>query len=112
MRHFQGRAVATEFSKGVVADSDKIVISTIQRLWCKLSGIPVPAKGDEGFETERADRLAGSVASVSYCPDLPPDFRQGQRWSGTWLGDPAVVLVLDETAFLKKGYKSVGVAAQ
>lgn len=28
------------------------------------------------------------------------------------LGDPAAVLVLDETAFLKKGDKSVGVAAQ
>ncbi|MEU2857556.1 DEAD/DEAH box helicase family protein [Streptomyces mirabilis] len=62
------------FSKGVVADSDKIVISTIQRLWCKLSGIPVPAEDDDGFETEWADRLAGSVASVGYCPDLPPDF--------------------------------------
>ncbi|QHC31173.1 DEAD/DEAH box helicase family protein [Streptomyces sp. HF10] len=62
------------FSKGAVADSDKIVISTIQRLWCKLSGIPVPADDDESFETERADRLAGSVASVGYCPDLPPDF--------------------------------------
>ncbi|MEU2869305.1 DEAD/DEAH box helicase family protein [Streptomyces olivoreticuli] len=62
------------FSKGAVADSDKIVISTIQRLWCKLAGIPVPAEDDESFETERADRLAGSVASVGYCPDLPPDF--------------------------------------
>ncbi|MFK0148812.1 DEAD/DEAH box helicase family protein [Streptomyces griseus] len=62
------------FSKGAVADSDKIVISTIQRLWCKLSGIPVPADDDDSFETERADRLAGSVASVGYCPDLPPDF--------------------------------------
>ncbi|MGW0979583.1 DEAD/DEAH box helicase family protein [Streptomyces xiamenensis] len=62
------------FSKGAVADSDKIVISTIQRLWCKLSGIPVPADDDESFETERADRLAGSAASVGYCPDLPPDF--------------------------------------
>ncbi|MEU5953606.1 DEAD/DEAH box helicase family protein [Streptomyces sp. NPDC047525] len=62
------------FSKGAVADSDKIVISTIQRLWCKLSGIPVPAEDDESFESERADRLAGSVASVGYCPDLPPDF--------------------------------------
>lgn len=61
------------FSKGAVADSDKIVISTIQRLWCKLSGIPVPAEDDESFESERADRLAGRVASVSYCPDLPPD---------------------------------------
>ncbi|PWK67844.1 type I restriction enzyme R subunit [Streptomyces sp. CG 926] len=62
------------FSKGAIADSDKIVISTIQRLWCKLSGIPVPADDDDSFETERADRLAGSVASVGYCPDLPPDF--------------------------------------
>ncbi|MGG7571675.1 DEAD/DEAH box helicase family protein [Streptomyces sirii] len=62
------------FSKGAVADSDKIVISTIQRLWCKLAGIPVPAETDESFETERADRLAGSVASVGYCPDLAPDF--------------------------------------
>lgn len=62
------------FSKGAVADSDKIVISTIQRLWCKISGIPVPAEDDESFESERADRLAGSVASVGYCPDLPPDF--------------------------------------
>ncbi|MEV5199678.1 DEAD/DEAH box helicase family protein [Streptomyces sp. NPDC053720] len=62
------------FSKGAVAESDKIVISTIQRLWCKLTGIPVPAEDDENFETERADRLAGSVASVGYCPELPPDF--------------------------------------
>ncbi|MFE0134979.1 DEAD/DEAH box helicase family protein [Streptomyces sp. NPDC059037] len=62
------------FSRGAVADSDKIVISTIQRLWCKLTGIPVPAEDDENFERERADRLAGPVASVGYCRDLPPDF--------------------------------------
>ena len=62
------------FSKGAVAGSDKIVISTIQRLWCKLKGIPLPAEDDERFEKERADRLAGSVASVGYCLDLPPDF--------------------------------------
>ncbi|WP_415954336.1 DEAD/DEAH box helicase family protein [Streptomyces sp. KLOTTS4A1] len=62
------------FSRGAVADSDKIVISTIQRLWCKLSGIPVPPDSDESFEAERADRLAGPVASVGYCPELPPDF--------------------------------------
>jgi type I restriction enzyme R subunit len=77
------------FNKGEVAQSDKIVISTIQRLWCKLAGIRTPKPDDAefrddedfkkdldgfgDFETKAVDRLAGDVARVSYCPELPPD---------------------------------------
>ncbi|WNM29209.1 DEAD/DEAH box helicase family protein [Streptomyces sp. Li-HN-5-11] len=77
------------FNKGEVAESDKIVISTIQRLWCKLAGIRTPKPDDAefrddedfkkdldgfgDFETKAVDRLAGDVARVSYCPELPPD---------------------------------------
>ncbi|MFB8205531.1 DEAD/DEAH box helicase family protein [Kitasatospora purpeofusca] len=62
------------FTKGAVAESDKIVISTIQRMWCRISGIEMPEPDDEDFETERADKLAGDVATVRYNPELPPDF--------------------------------------
>ncbi|MFD9371373.1 DEAD/DEAH box helicase family protein [Streptomyces sp. NPDC060020] len=62
------------FTKGAVAESDKIVISTIQRMWCRISGIEMPAPEDEDFEAERADKLAGDVATVRYNPELPPDF--------------------------------------
>ncbi|MCE4948749.1 DEAD/DEAH box helicase family protein [Streptomyces albulus] len=62
------------FTKGTVAESDKIVISTIQRMWCRISGVEMPAPDDEDFETERADKLAGKKASVRYNPELPPDF--------------------------------------
>lgn len=59
---------------GSLADSDKIVISTIQRLWCKLSGLPVPGPDNEDFEDREADRLAGRTATVRYTPELPPDY--------------------------------------
>jgi SRSO17 transposase len=35
-----------------------------------------------------------------------------QQYILTYLADPEAVLVVDETGFLKKGKKSVGVAAQ
>ncbi|MCW7986896.1 type III restriction enzyme [Streptomyces platensis subsp. clarensis] len=59
---------------GALADSDKIVISTIQRLWCKLAGLPVPGPDNEDFEEKEADRLAGKTATVQYTPELPPDY--------------------------------------
>ncbi|MGW3013794.1 DEAD/DEAH box helicase family protein [Streptomyces sp. NPDC001219] len=62
------------FTQGDVAESDRIVISTIQRLWCKLSGIPMPDPEDEEFETQRAAKLAGKFAQVGYREELPPDF--------------------------------------
>ncbi len=62
------------FTKGTVAESDKIVISTIQRMWCRISGTEMPPPDDENFETERADKLAGDIATVRYNPELPPDF--------------------------------------
>jgi SRSO17 transposase len=57
-------------------------------------------------------------------PDKVKDLLRKTRWSWSdlqgrvrafvveYLGDPDAVLVLDETAFLKKGSKSVGVAPQ
>ncbi|MYT31710.1 MULTISPECIES: DEAD/DEAH box helicase family protein [unclassified Streptomyces] len=62
------------FTKGDVAESDRIVISTIQRLWCKISGVTMPDPEDEEFETRRAAKLAGELARVGYREELPPDF--------------------------------------
>ncbi|XUL90384.1 DEAD/DEAH box helicase family protein [Streptomyces galilaeus] len=61
-------------SGGGIADSDKIVITTIQRLWCMLSGLPVPDLDDEEFERKRADSLIGPRTTIQYSRELPPDF--------------------------------------
>ncbi|WP_329456677.1 DEAD/DEAH box helicase family protein [Streptomyces sp. NBC_01497] len=63
--------------KSGLADSDKIVITTIQRLWCKLSGQPLPEPGSEGEEGFEADGTAGLTAGrpeVLYSAELPPDY--------------------------------------
>ncbi|MCP9207147.1 DEAD/DEAH box helicase family protein [Streptomyces sp. NEAU-Y11] len=63
--------------KSGLADSDKIVITTIQRLWCKLSGQPLPEPGSEGEEGFEAGGTAGLTAGhpeVLYSADLPPDY--------------------------------------
>ena len=50
------------------------------------------------------------VASASWDADQVRD--DLRRYVSEYLGDPAAVLVLDETGFLKKGTKSAGVARQ
>ncbi|MEU4950678.1 DEAD/DEAH box helicase family protein [Streptomyces lavendulae] len=60
-----------------LADSDKIVITTIQRLWCRLSGGTPPEPGSEDEETFEAGGTAGlgtALPKVRYSPDLPPDY--------------------------------------
>ncbi|MER5349039.1 DEAD/DEAH box helicase family protein [Kitasatospora sp. NPDC002551] len=60
-----------------LADSDKIVITTIQRLWCKLSGGTAPEPGgkdEEKFEAGGTAGLEAAVPKVRYSADLPPDY--------------------------------------
>ncbi|MFI9836365.1 DEAD/DEAH box helicase family protein [Nonomuraea sp. NPDC051941] len=65
-------------SQAGLADSDKIVISTIQRLWCKLSGQPLPDSDDdpeaERFEAGGIGGLTTPVPEIRYSPELPPDY--------------------------------------
>lgn len=63
--------------KSGLADSDKIVITTIQRLWCKLSGQPLPESGsedEEGFEAGGTAGLTAGRPEVLYSAELPPDY--------------------------------------
>ncbi|MDU0254835.1 DEAD/DEAH box helicase family protein [Streptomyces sp. PU10] len=63
--------------KSGLADSDKIVITTIQRLWCKLSGQPLPELGsedEEGFEAHGTAGLTAERPEVLYSAELPPDY--------------------------------------
>ncbi|MGW7477077.1 DEAD/DEAH box helicase family protein [Nonomuraea muscovyensis] len=62
-------------SRGL-ADSDKIVVTTIQRLWCKLSGKPLPDNGPEAEQFEAAGRggLATQIPEIRYSSELPPDY--------------------------------------
>ncbi|WP_406478356.1 DEAD/DEAH box helicase family protein [Streptomyces platensis] len=63
--------------KSGLADSDKIVISTVQRLWCMLTGRTPPAPGSEeaqSFEGGGTAGLGRSLPEVRYSPDLPPDY--------------------------------------
>ncbi|MFD5236703.1 DEAD/DEAH box helicase family protein [Streptomyces tendae] len=58
-----------------LADSDKIVITTVQRLWCTLTGRTPPVPGSEeasGFEGAGTAGLGRQKPEVSYSP-LPPD---------------------------------------
>ncbi|MFD5483558.1 DEAD/DEAH box helicase family protein [Streptomyces hawaiiensis] len=59
-----------------LADSDKIVITTIQRLWCMLSGRTPPEPGSEeeqNFEGEGTAGLGKALPKIRYSPTLPPD---------------------------------------
>ncbi|WP_301129214.1 type I restriction endonuclease subunit R [Streptomyces cacaoi] len=64
-------------TRGGIPDSDKIVVTTIQRLWCMLSDQPVPDAEDNDrrwddpeFRGENPSRQP----KVQYNPDLPPEF--------------------------------------
>ncbi|MFE9172005.1 DEAD/DEAH box helicase family protein [Streptomyces kebangsaanensis] len=60
-----------------LADSDKIVITTIQRLWCKLSGQTPPDPGGEDEEKYEAGGAAGlgdGPPELRYSAELPPDY--------------------------------------
>lgn len=73
-------------------------------------------------ERENSWQIAVHAGYVT--PDRVKDLLRRTRWSWSGLrdgvrafvvehlGDPGAVLVLDETAFLKKGTKSAGVARQ
>ncbi|MFI9261407.1 DEAD/DEAH box helicase family protein [Streptomyces sioyaensis] len=58
-----------------LADSDKIVITTIQRLWCKLSGQPLPEQGsdDVKYEAGGTGGLDTPVPQIQYSAELPPE---------------------------------------
>ncbi|WP_327709883.1 DEAD/DEAH box helicase family protein [Streptomyces sp. NBC_00464] len=59
-----------------LADSDKIVITTIQRLWCMLTGRTPPEPGSEearNFEGSGKAGLGKALPVVRYSPILPPD---------------------------------------
>ncbi|WP_432023234.1 DEAD/DEAH box helicase family protein [Streptomyces parvus] len=64
-------------SNAGLADSDKIVITTIQRLWCKLTGRKQPEPGSEEakkFEAGGAAGLGSALPQVGYSAELPPDY--------------------------------------
>ena len=81
-----------------------------------LAGLMAPVPRKNGWQLAEA---AGDRT-----PDAIQDFLSRVRWDADLLrddlrayvvehlGDPAAVLVLDETGFLKKGHKSVGVQRQ
>jgi SRSO17 transposase len=81
-----------------------------------LAGLMAPVQRKNGWQLAEA---AGDRT-----PDAIQDFLSRVRWDADLvrddlrayvvehLGDPAAVLVLDETGFLKKGNKSVGVQRQ
>ncbi|WP_432069112.1 DEAD/DEAH box helicase family protein [Streptomyces sp. AA1529] len=64
-------------TRGGIPDSDKIVVTTIQRLWCMLSGQPVPDAEDNDRrwdDPEFRGQNASRQPKVQYNPDLPPEF--------------------------------------
>jgi SRSO17 transposase len=56
------------------------------------------------------DRVKALLRKTTWSANAPRD--RVRAFVVAYLGDPDAVLVLDETAFLKKGTKSVGVSAQ
>ncbi|MCW8384097.1 DEAD/DEAH box helicase family protein [Streptomyces justiciae] len=59
-----------------LADSDKIVITTIQRLWCMLTNRTPPEPGSEEAKNYEGGGRAGlgkALPEVRYSPILPPD---------------------------------------
>src|SRR5688500_15816759 len=87
-----------------------------RRAMAYLRGLIAPVERKNGWQLAEA---AGDPT-----PDGMQDFLARMRWDADavrddlrayvveHLGDPGAVLVLDETGFLKKGTKSVGVARQ
>jgi SRSO17 transposase len=87
-----------------------------RRALAYLRGLLAPVERKNGWQLAEA---AGDAT-----PDGMQDFLQRMRWDADrvrddlqgyvieHLGDPAAVLVLDETGFVKKGTKSVGVQRQ
>ena len=87
-----------------------------RRALAYLKGLLVPMERKNGWQLAEA---AGDRT-----PDGMQDFLARMRWDADLvrddlrayvvehLGDPAAVLVLDETGFVKKGTKSVGVQRQ
>ncbi|MFJ4190362.1 DEAD/DEAH box helicase family protein [Kitasatospora sp. NPDC089509] len=60
-----------------LADSDKIVITTIQRLWCMLTDRTPPDPGSEeaqSFEAGGTAGLGNRLPEVRYSSKLPPDY--------------------------------------
>src|SRR3954452_14169462 len=87
-----------------------------RRALAYLRGLLAPVKRENGW------RLAEEAGDAT--PDGMRDFLGRMRWDADavrddlrayvveHLGDPDAVLVLDETGFVKKGAKSVGVQRQ
>jgi SRSO17 transposase len=87
-----------------------------RRLLAYLRGLLAPVERKNGWQ------LAESAGDAT--PDGMQDFLSRMRWDAEQvrddlraylvehLGDPAAVLVLDETGFVKKGSRSVGVQRQ
>lgn len=59
----------SKLQTGGMAASDKVVISTIQRVWAGLKGEYVPDEDDPYLEDYRPD----TVVEAQYNPDLPPE---------------------------------------
>lgn len=81
-----------------------------------LRGLLAPVERKNGWQlTEAAgdatpDGVQEFLSRVRWDADAVRD--DLQRYVADHLGDPNAVLVLDETGFLKKGIKSVGVQRQ
>jgi SRSO17 transposase len=101
-----GRRIAARFGR----------VEPRQRAMAYLRGLLAPVERKNGWQLAEA---AGDGT-----PDAMQDFLSRMRWDADavrddlrdyiveHLGDPEAVLVLDETGFVKKGTKSVGVQRQ
>src|SRR6266511_2975410 len=87
-----------------------------QRALAYLKGLLSPVERKNGWQlAERAgdatpDGVQRLLASYEWDADLVRD--DLQSYVVEHLGDPEAVLVIDETGFIKKGTKSVGVQRQ
>ena len=114
-------AEAVEWARGLDGVAERIAprfgrIEPRRRALAYLKGLLAPLTRKTGWQLAEA---AGDAT-----PDGMQDFLARMRWDAEGvrddlrayavehLGDPEAVLVLDETGFLKKGTKSVGVQRQ
>src|ERR671937_1016780 len=115
------REDAERWAQGLAAVMDRIGarfgrVEPRRRALAYVRGLLAPLERKNGWQLAEA---AGDAT-----PDGVQDFLSRMRWDAEavrddlrayvveHLGDPAAVLVVDETGFLKKGTKSVGVQRQ
>ncbi|MGI8307621.1 DEAD/DEAH box helicase family protein [Saccharopolyspora hattusasensis] len=70
-RKFREQYNVDWLSGSTVLDSSSVVVSTIQRMWLKLTGQQVP-EGSSGDDSKLDEKLEGP-AEVGYNPGIPPE---------------------------------------